>query len=228
MLSDGQNSVDCYVYIPTGAVTYRVVQVQGGQQAEVATASDGTTQVVTTGAFGGQQVTAQAVLASPFGNGAAEGQFYVMMSPQDVLQAGTQRTIAPRTHFTVKGTGSGTDGTRAPRDERRRATHNEVERRRRDKINTWIMKLAKIIPECTGDHSKQGQSKGGILSKACDYIQELRTANSRLPEVIKENERLSVDIELLRQQYEELKSENTFLHATLSQNGIAVERTPQT
>lgn len=26
------------------------------------------------------------------------GQFYVMMTPQDVLQTGTQRTIAPRTH----------------------------------------------------------------------------------------------------------------------------------
>ncbi|OCT69662.1 hypothetical protein XELAEV_180409734mg, partial [Xenopus laevis] len=25
-------------------------------------------------------------------------QFYVMMSPQDVLQAGSQRSIAPRTH----------------------------------------------------------------------------------------------------------------------------------
>lgn len=43
------------------------------------------------------------------------------------------------------------------RDERRRATHNEVERRRRDKINTWIMKLAKLVPQCSGDHSKYGQ-----------------------------------------------------------------------
>lgn len=28
----------------------------------------------------------------------AAGQFYVMMTPQDVLQTGTPRTIAPRTH----------------------------------------------------------------------------------------------------------------------------------
>lgn len=41
------------------------------------------------------------------------------------------------------------------RDERRRVTHNEVERRRRDKINNWISKLGKLLPECeqttTGD-----------------------------------------------------------------------------
>ncbi|EHH59460.1 Lipolysis-stimulated lipoprotein receptor [Macaca fascicularis] len=58
----------------------------------------------------------------------AGGQFYVMMTPQDVLQTGTQRTIAPRTHpYSPK-----IDGTRTPRDERRRAQHNEGE----DKV--WL------------------------------------------------------------------------------------------
>lgn len=46
---------------------------------------------------------------------------------------------------------------RTSRDERRRATHNEVERRRRDKINNWITKLAKLVPDCNQDHTKQGQ-----------------------------------------------------------------------
>ncbi|KAL1769007.1 upstream stimulatory factor 2 isoform X2 [Sigmodon hispidus] len=82
----------------------------------------------------------------------AGGQFYVMMTPQDVLQTGTQRTIAPRTHpYSPK-----IDGTRTPRDERRRAQHNEVERRRRDKINNWIVQLSKIIPDCHADNSKTG------------------------------------------------------------------------
>ena len=49
------------------------------------------------------------------------GQFYVMMSPQEVLQG--QRTIAPRTHTIA----SRTEGGRSNRDERRRATHNEGE-----------------------------------------------------------------------------------------------------
>uniref|UniRef100_A0A673HDZ3 BHLH domain-containing protein n=1 Tax=Sinocyclocheilus rhinocerous TaxID=307959 RepID=A0A673HDZ3_9TELE len=45
---------------------------------------------------------------------------------------------------------------RTPRDERRRAQHNEVERRRRDKINNWIVALSKIIPDCSIDGTKIG------------------------------------------------------------------------
>ncbi|XP_072166260.1 upstream stimulatory factor-like [Diadema setosum] len=154
--------------------------------------------------------------------GSAGGQFYVMMSPQDVLQGASQRTIAPRTHqFNAK-----IDSARTVRDERRRATHNEVERRRRDKINNWIVKLSKIIPDCNTDHSKQGQSKGGILAKTCDYIAELRTANSRMADTLKETERLQVDAELMRQQLEELKNENALLRAQLQQHGIDVPGTP--
>ncbi|XP_076157420.1 upstream stimulatory factor 2 isoform X6 [Alosa pseudoharengus] len=152
----------------------------------------------------------------------AGGQFYVMMSPQDVLQTGTPRTIAPRTHtYTTK-----MEGARAPRDERRRAQHNEVERRRRDKINNWIVTLSKIIPDCNIDSSKTGAvsisngSKGGILSKACDYIRELRQNNQRLQESFKEVERVQLDNDLLRQQIEDLKNDNALLRAQLQQHGI--------
>ncbi|XP_070550187.1 upstream stimulatory factor 2-like isoform X2 [Ptychodera flava] len=140
-----------------------------------------------------------------------------MMSPQDVLASGAQRSIAPRTQQFSPGK---IDGPRTARDERRRATHNEVERRRRDKINNWIVKLSKIVPECAQDHSKQGQSKGGILAKTCDYIHELRTANARMAESLKETERLSVEQKLLRQQVEEYKQENALLRAQLQQHGI--------
>lgn len=44
------------------------------------------------------------------------------------------------------------------------------------------------------------QSKGGILSKACDYVRELRQSNQRLQEAFKEAERLQMDNDLLRQQ----------------------------
>ncbi|XP_074539400.1 upstream stimulatory factor 2 isoform X2 [Halichoeres trimaculatus] len=153
----------------------------------------------------------------------AGGQFYVMMTPQDVIQTGTQRTIAPRTQpFPAK-----MDGPRTPRDERRRAQHNEVERRRRDKINNWIVTLSKIIPDCNMDSTKTGASKGGILSKACDYIRELRQSNQRLQESLKEVERIQVDNELCRQQIEELKNENALLRAQLQQHGIeTVGETP--
>uniref|UniRef100_A0A4W6C0P3 Upstream stimulatory factor 2 n=1 Tax=Lates calcarifer TaxID=8187 RepID=A0A4W6C0P3_LATCA len=163
----------------------------------------------------------------------AGGQFYVMMTPPDVIQAGTPRTIAPRfdqlLEHVCKSWAVKMDGPRTPRDERRRAQHNEVERRRRDKINNWIVTLSKIIPDCSMDSTKTGASKGGILSKACDYIRELRQSNQRLQESLKEVERIQVDNELCRQQIEELKNENALLRAQLQQHGIEMvgETPPQ-
>ncbi|XP_043974344.1 upstream stimulatory factor 2 isoform X1 [Gambusia affinis] len=166
----------------------------------------------------------------------AGGQFYVMMTPPDVIQTGTPRTIAPRTQpypadenelLQHEGLNWKMDGPRTPRDERRRAQHNEVERRRRDKINNWIVTLSKMIPDCTMDSTKTGASKGGILSKACDYIRDLRQSNQRLQESLKEVERIQVDNELCRQQIEELKNENALLRAQLQQHGIeTVGETP--
>ncbi|XP_034091887.1 upstream stimulatory factor 2 isoform X2 [Gymnodraco acuticeps] len=168
----------------------------------------------------------------------AGGQFYVMMSPTEVLQA-APRTLAPRTHTYTADLGESemlqhgssnwkVEGPRAPRDERRRAQHNEVERRRRDKINNWIVTLSKIIPDCSLD-SRTGASKGGILSKACDYIRELRQSNQRLQESYKEVERVEMDNELLRHQIEELKNDNALLRAQLQQHGVEVngDATPQ-
>ncbi|XP_010865358.1 upstream stimulatory factor 2 isoform X6 [Esox lucius] len=163
----------------------------------------------------------------------AGGQFYVMMSSPDMLQAGTPRTIAPRTHNYTTDLGENEmlhhgssnwkiDGPRAPRDERRRAQHNEVERRRRDKINNWIVTLSKIIPDCNIDSTKTGASKGGILSKACDYIRELRQNNQRLQDSFKEVVRVQADNELLKQQIEELKNDNALLRAQLQQHGIEI------
>nr|XP_048293479.1 upstream stimulatory factor 2-like [Myodes glareolus] len=111
-------------------------------------------------------------------------------------------------------------GTRTPRDERRRAQHNEAERRRRDKINNWIVQLSKTIPDCHADNSKTGASKGGILSKAWDYIQELRQTNQPMQETFKDPQRLQMDNELLRQQTEELKNENALLRAQLQQHNL--------
>ncbi|XP_017045990.1 serine-rich adhesin for platelets [Drosophila ficusphila] len=39
------------------------------------------------------------------------------------------------------------------RDDKRRATHNEVERRRRDKINSWIFKLKEMLPSLSSSSS---------------------------------------------------------------------------
>ncbi|XP_016341365.1 upstream stimulatory factor 2-like [Sinocyclocheilus anshuiensis] len=155
-------------------------------------------------------------------------QFYVMMTPSDVLHSASQLTLAPRTHMYTVGEHNAQehdsfnwkmDSLRTPRDERRRAQHNEVERRRRDKINNWIVALSKIIPDCSIDGTKTGASKGGILSKACDYIGELKQHNQRLQESLRGVERVQMDNELLRQQLEELKSENGLLRAQLEHHG---------
>ncbi|AWP21348.1 Upstream stimulatory factor 2a [Scophthalmus maximus] len=174
----------------------------------------------------------------------AGGQFYVMMSPPEVLQTTAPRTIAPRTHTYTADLGESemlqhgstnwkVEGPRAPRDERRRAQHNEVERRRRDKINNWIVTLSKIIPDCSVD-SRGGavsveKSKGSILYKACDYIRELRQSNQQLQESCKDVDRVKMDNELLRQQIEELKNDNALLRAQLQQHGVEVngDATPQ-
>lgn len=36
-----------------------------------------------------------------------------------------------------------------------------VERRRRDKINNWIVQLSKIIPDCSMESTKSGQVREG-------------------------------------------------------------------
>lgn len=113
------------------------------------------------------------------------------------------------------------------RDERKRASHKEVERRRRDKINTWIMKLGELIPDDgTQDKNVDSQglrSKGGILAKACDYIVELRTMNKNIEKCMKANEQLASELEKLSKQNIELKYENGVLKSMLVENGFLLD-----
>ncbi|XP_048017114.1 upstream stimulatory factor 1 isoform X4 [Chanodichthys erythropterus] len=223
-----------------GQVTYRVIQVADGQleaqtdgatAVSVVTGFPATTQPVTQAVFSqsegldgdgtethytyypatisdaaaGTMVTGVQASDALLSQSAPAGQLYVMMSPQEVLTGANQ---------------SKSEGPRTSRDEKRRAQHNEVERRRRDKINNWIVQLSKTIPDCTMDSTKTGQSKGGILSKACDYIQELRQSNSRLGDEMNSIERLRMDNQLLRQEVEDWKSKNQILRNQLRQHGI--------
>ncbi|XP_030214248.1 upstream stimulatory factor 2 isoform X1 [Gadus morhua] len=136
----------------------------------------------------------------------AGGQFYVMMSPSDVIPAAgrnlTSHAYSPEDGADLHDAAWKMEGARTPRDQKRRAQHNEVERRRRDKINNWIVSLSQIIPDCTLDSTKTGASKGGILSKACDYITDLRKKNQQLAQDLKEMERIQTDNQLYRQQSE--------------------------
>lgn len=85
---------------------------------------------------------------------AGEGPVYVMVTS-------AQEMVTPHSHVRKRASssseGNSNGAGRCPRDEKRRATHNEVERRRRDKINNWICKLARIVPDVASDRTKQGQ-----------------------------------------------------------------------
>ncbi|XP_020319305.1 upstream stimulatory factor 1 isoform X8 [Oncorhynchus kisutch] len=222
-------------------VTYRVIQVSDGQvdgqtdgasAVSVVTGFPATTQTVTQAVFSqseglegeasethyyypvtdATQTTMVENVQAPetlLTQSTPTGQLYVMMSPQDVLGGTNQSKSEPP---------------RTSRDDKRRAQHNEVERRRRDKINNWIVQLSKTIPDCTLDATKNGQvssqSKGGILSKACDYIQELRQSNTRLGEDLENLERLRMDNQLLRQEVDDWKTKNQMMRSQLRQNGI--------
>lgn len=89
--------------------------------------------------------------------------------------------------------------------------------------------MSKIIPDLNSDIGKgsgsfEGQSKGGILAKACEYIMELRQSNAKLGEYLKENETLVADVEDLKQQNEELKRDNSILRTLLVQNGVVIPK----
>lgn len=197
--TEGTAAETHYAYFPSTAVGDGAAGTTAGSAAAVVTTQ------------GSEALLGQ---ATPPGT----GQFFVMMSPQEVLQGGSQRSIAPRTHpYSPKS-----EAPRTTRDEKRRAQHNEVERRRRDKINNWIVQLSKIIPDCSMESTKSGQSKGGILSKACDYIQELRQSNHRLSEELQGLDQLQLDNEVLRQQVEDLKNKNLLLRAQLRHHGVEV------
>ncbi|XP_015176679.1 PREDICTED: upstream stimulatory factor 2-like isoform X1 [Polistes dominula] len=196
------------------ALAYRVVQVNGNSsnnEIELPVGQPGSNTVQ--------------VLTSPL-----NGQFYVIGNANDVFTtAQTSRSLVPRTTtLQIETPRNCTTGLKK-RDDRRRATHNEVERRRRDKINNWIARLGKIIPECNATSNTTGsgnsgegkanyetQSKGGILAKACEYIGELRAANQGLGQCLRDNEKLRQEITALKQIISQLKRENLQLQTQLS------------
>lgn len=195
------------------AVMYRVMQV--GSSGEVIELPQ-----IVTGNF--NTGTTQQAIINPLNS----GQFYIVGAPAEMLQSGGthQRNIniAPsrgnnaaqiNRESTVISPRNGAQS--EPRDDRRRVSHNEVERRRRDKINTWIHKLGKIMPDSVhNDTGKTGQqSKGGILSKACDYITDIRTANQRLAEALRQSEH---HVEELQTENAALRKELEQLHSSMS------------
>lgn len=78
--------------------------------------------------------------------------------------------------------------------------HNEVERKRKEKINKWIVRLCALVPECHGK-----LSKNCVLEKTVNFIQQL-TMENELPDDV---QALKTEVMRLTERVESLSSENT-------------------
>ncbi|CAB4055829.1 USF [Lepeophtheirus salmonis] len=191
----------------------------GGEDGSTTTT---TTETVVSEANGGSvtyrvvSTNDDSVIGSPM-NG---GQFYVIGNPSEVIGS----VSAPSSVNPGLPQYADREKTGNPlRDDRRRATHNEVERRRRDMINTWIMKLARLIPNLANTSGKSNHSKGGILAKACEYLQNTKTQISRFEEIRKANEALTKENERLVQAVTNFRKENAALKKQVESLGVTPE-----
>ena len=128
------------------------------------------------------------------------------------------------------------------RDEARRANHNEIERKRRNKINNGIFELGKIIPEnfypdnsskSSSSSSKpstvENLSKGGVLYSAYKYINHLKSLNSELQFELNSvtsnsDHKKLTEIERLSQLNGELLLENAQLKRKLGKDELVEDK----
>ncbi|PZC77781.1 upstream stimulatory factor 2 isoform X1 [Helicoverpa armigera] len=148
-----------------------------------------------------------------------DAEYFVISNPVEVF--GT--TTTPKKN-TRRDPMAAKAVTAKKRDDKRRATHNEVERRRRDKINSWITKLANLVPNSGLPDSA---SKGGILAKACDHITDLTEKQKRLEKLEVENEKLVLEILRLNQELAEVRKENGSMRNQLADNCIVLSHRPK-
>ncbi|KAI8989491.1 hypothetical protein BDB01DRAFT_782107 [Pilobolus umbonatus] len=66
------------------------------------------------------------------------------------------------------------------RIKQRKATHNRIERRRRDNLNTLVNELSDVIPLLSDKDDKCHRAK--ILRHAIDYIRTIKDENTKLRE----------------------------------------------
>ncbi|EMS25760.1 Hlh domain containing protein, transcription regulator [Rhodotorula toruloides NP11] len=81
---------------------------------------------------------------------------------------------------------------KGPHNADKRATHNAVERKRRESLNTRFLDLAKALP--TMQHIKR-PSKAVIVTKALDYVYDSLLRERAL---VEENNQLRVEVDALR------------------------------
>lgn len=85
-------------------------------------------------------------------------------------------------------------------EDKRRIIHNETERKRKDKINKWIVRLCALVPDCNGK-----LSKNCILEKTVNFIEQLKQEKD-LPDDV---QLLKTEVIKLTKNVESLSSENS-------------------
>lgn len=85
---------------------------------------------------------------------------------------------------------------------KRRVYHNEIERQRRNKINTWITELGQMILE--KDHEGPPLSKIQILERTCEFVEKTKKKNKKMKD---ELQRTVCENRLLKYENEKLKKE---------------------
>eukprot|EP00741_Cyanophora_paradoxa_P007553 tig00001154_g7305.t1 len=102
-------------------------------------------------------------------------------------------------------------------DKRRRDSHNEFERRRRDQINSKLAELKHLVPSL----SNLVSNKATVLSKAIDYIAQLSNENTRanyhIHQLSAENSKAIDVINQLNDENSELRAQIDTLRVNLSQ-----------
>jgi len=101
---------------------------------------------------------------------------------------------------------------------KRRATHNAVERRRRDRINQHIQQLAKLIPDCS--NYVKNQSKTAVLEKTISYVHELRTQNMALVKQTVDAGIILHENDVLRERIRAIEQENGVLKSLLTKQNL--------
>jgi len=184
-------------------VAYKVMQVSNDREdneLSIATPVNNTVQVLT----------------SPL-----SGPLYVL-SNSNSIPSETARVVPSVAKLQIEGS-QNIVPTVKKRDARRRATHNEVERRRRDKIANWISKLAKLLADCDQNVEEEGdvksnlepQSKGGILARAYEYITDLKEVPEKLVQSLEKSAQLMEEVKTLRELVNQLRDENSQLKAQI-------------
>lgn len=104
---------------------------------------------------------------------------------------------------------------------RRRIVHNEVEKRRKDKITNWIKKLSDLLPR----HRVLKQSKNYVLETACEYIKELREMRTEYGPMKSTKLKLEQEVAELRNKINKLEEENKRLSQLIHQNKVTIPTT---